>query len=116
MVFMCIAELEELFKTYLRLKPHVDHAVCLIQYHIIALVQDSKALLDAIQKAARSCNHNFAALPQLEGLVVDILAPHNAYCAVWGELRQLISLLLQLRGATLSATAAVRTLVYIQGC
>ena len=77
------------------LEAHVNHPVCLIQDHIVALVEHGIALLHAVLEPAWRGNDDLTPLAQLESLLADVLASHHTHCAVRCVLGQLDCLLLQ---------------------
>jgi hypothetical protein len=56
---------------HLWFEPEINHAVCLIKHHIVALVEYTVVALDAIQQATRCGNHNLTATPQLAALLLN---------------------------------------------
>lgn len=63
---------------YLLEESHLDHSIRFIQDHVIALVQHSIALVQAIFQPARRGHHNLASLAQQEALCCDFLPTHDA--------------------------------------
>lgn len=63
--------------TYLWFKAQVNHAVRLIQHHIVALVEHTVVPLNAVQQAPRCGNHNLTPTSQFAALLFNRLTTNN---------------------------------------
>lgn len=84
--------------THLWLKAQVDHAIRLIQHHVIALVEHCVRALEAIHKTPRRPHHNLTALSELEALVLDGLPTNHRHHTVFGKVGELAGFVLNLLG------------------
>ena len=64
-------------RAHLRLEPHVDHAVGLVEHDVVALVEHDVTAVEGVVEAAWRGDHDLDALRLDEGLLLNREAAHD---------------------------------------